>query len=375
MFSELNDLPLWARTITVVLVLLGMGVGVFLLRTVWIPFLVAFLAAYVLQPVVAWMNDRTGLPRTASVVVLLLVGLLIGGFLVVLVVQQTVQLTGVILNVLENPPDLVSSLRQATPAVLEPYLEGLFEQLQPADWTEQLQDWVVANLDLLLGTLQEGVGYLTFVAAQTVGVFEFLIKAGLAFIVTIYFLRDYERIVAATKDLVPVSYRPRLDRVLDEIDRLLRAYLRGYLIVSCVLSVVFFLGFAPLQLQGGLALALLAGFLNIIPYLGPSVGFLLTAAIAGYQFGPGIWLVLTLVFYMLVQTLESSFLTPTIIGEALDLHPVWIIFSLTLFGFLMGMTGILLAIPLAAVFSVLIGEAVKEYKRSAWYRASRQRDS
>jgi len=129
-------------------------------------------------------------------------------------------------------------------------------------------------------------------------------------------------------------------------------------------------------LQFGLIVGILTGILAFIPYVGFATGFVLATGLALMQFGWGWGLVLVLLTFAFGQILESSLLSPKLVGERVRLHPVWIIFALLAFGSLFGFLGVLIALPAAAVSGVMVRFALSRYLRSPLYRAppNRPRD-
>ena len=121
-------------------------------------------------------------------------------------------------------------------------------------------------------------------------------------------------------------------------------------------------------LEFGLIVGILTGILAFIPYVGFAIGFVLAVGLALLQFGWGWGLIFVLLIFAVGQVLESSFLSPKLVGERVRLHPVWVIFALLAFGSLFGFLGVLIALPAAAVTGVLVRFALSRYKDSTLYR-------
>jgi predicted PurR-regulated permease PerM len=114
----------------------------------------------------------------------------------------------------------------------------------------------------------------------------------------------------------------------------------------------------------------MAGFLTFIPYVGSLTGFLLSTGVALVQFWPDWpWIVATLAVFLVGQFLEGNVLQPKLVGDAVRLHPVWLMFALLAFGALFGFLGLLLAVPVAAALGVIARFAVRRYLASALYRS------
>jgi predicted PurR-regulated permease PerM len=190
----------------------------------------------------------------------------------------------------------------------------------------------------------------------------------LALVLALYLLMDWTDIVARVQKLVPQRWKSLLGKLTTDCDRVLGQYLRGQLSVMLALCVYYS---ASLWLAGfdvALPVGVLTGLLMVIPYLGFAIGLLLALAAAVLQFDSYSGLIWVAAIYGFGQLLESFFLTPRWVGASLGLHPAAVIFALLAFGQLMGFTGVLLALPLAALV-VVVGKAVLEkYVGSDWYR-------
>ncbi len=120
-------------------------------------------------------------------------------------------------------------------------------------------------------------------------------------------------------------------------------------------------------------IALLTGLLDIVPFLGFLTGLILSMGIAVVQFAPNWWLVaIVFAVYMIGTFLEGNVLYPRLVGQSININPVWLMFALFAFAFLFGFVGLLLAVPLAAIAATLIRYGVRRYKDSALYRGDRQ---
>ena len=187
-------------------------------------------------------------------------------------------------------------------------------------------------------------------------------------IVCFYLIRDWPAMVLKVDDLLPRAHAATIRQQLFLINRTLAAYLRGQLLVMLIMSVFYVIGLTLADLHFSLALGLLAGCIVIIPYLGSIISVTLGLFLAYSQFGPdgGFWWVATV--YGLGQILESQILTPKIIGDRVGLHPLWMLFGMLAGAVLLGLAGVLLAVPLTAVIGVLVKFAVSRYKESGLYQ-------
>lgn len=169
-----------------------------------------------------------------------------------------------------------------------------------------------------------------------------------------YIAVDLPRIHAFFRALFPITRRSRVDQVCKEIDRYVSSFVRGQAIVCTVLFVLYAIGLGLVRVDLWLLLAAIAGFGNMVPYLGTAIGIFLSCVMAVVTFGDVSHVAWVLVVFAVVQFLEGMVITPRIMGESVGLSPLVIILSLFAGGQLFGLLGIFLAIPAAATLRVLV---------------------
>ena len=141
--------------------------------------------------------------------------------------------------------------------------------------------------------------------------------------------------------------------ILEEINLTLSKYIRGQISVCLCLSIFYSLILNFLSLEFGFILGLFIGLISFIPYIGAFLGCFLALILGLVQFGYSFELFIILITFIIGQLLESYFLTPKLVGEAVKLNPIWIIFALSVGGGFFGFIGILMAIPVAAIIGVI----------------------
>jgi predicted PurR-regulated permease PerM len=152
-----------------------------------------------------------------------------------------------------------------------------------------------------------------------------------------------------------------------EIEKVLGAFIRGQLMVMVSLGTIYAVGLWLVGLDLAFIIGLAAGLLSIVPFLGAAVGIVAALAAAAFQFQDLIHIALVLIVFGVGQTLESMYLTPKLVGDAVGLHPVTVIFAVLAGGQLFGFLGVLLALPAAAALNVLIGYLHRKYTSSTLY--------
>lgn len=337
--------------------LAGVGVLVYLLRAILTPFLVAALLAYLGDPLVDRLQLR-GLGRTAAVVVVFVaLSLLTAGLLLV-----TLPLLGAQLELLyDRAPAAVDWLQHQALPWAEATLGVPTEALDLAHLRQTVLDnWKGAGslaTKALSGLTQSGLA-----VAGT------LTSLALIPVVTFYLLRDWDDLVERAGDLLPRDVERVATPLARECDEVVSAFLRGQLLVMLALGVVYGVGLWLVGLEFALIIGLMAGLANIVPYLGFIVGITAATIATIFQFDP-FWLPLLGVAAVFTtgQMLEGFVLTPWLVGDRIGLHPVAVIFAILAGGQLFGFTGILLALPVAAMIVVALRHAHEPYLRSRFY--------
>ena len=339
---------------------LGFALFVYFLHPILTPFLVAIVLAYMFDPVVDRL-ERAGLSRTwGTVAVFGLLTVIMMTLLLVLVPLLAKQLL---------------KLYQLAPLVL--------------DWLQHTaMPWVQAKLglsdsfwkfDKIKAAITEHMGQATDIVgivlsqatASSLALIGFLANLVLIPVVAFYLLRDWNIMMAKIRSLLPRARADQIVSLAKECHDVLGAFVRGQLLVMLALGVIYSAGLMFVGLELGLLIGLMAGVAAIVPYMGFIVG-IGAALIAGlFQFGGDLYPMLGIVaVFMVGQALEGTVLTPLLVGDKIGMHPVAVIFAILAGGELFGFTGVLLALPVAAVIMVLVRHLQDMYKDSHAYKGS-----
>jgi predicted PurR-regulated permease PerM len=236
--------------------------------------------------------------------------------------------------------------------------------------------WIAATLDVQLG---EDVGLGPFLArySEMAGTWGGKVLMGVAGsggalatavislflipILTFYLLRDWDYIVSRLGALVPLSQRGTIFGLVREADDMLGAFLRGQLLVMIALATIYSIGLSLVGLKFAVAIGVVAGLVSFVPYLGLVFGIALASLTVALEPDP-LWLLVgVFATFTIAQMIEGSVLTPKLVGDRIGLHPVLVIFAVAAGGQLFGFFGILLALPAAAVLSVIVRFAYRNY--------------
>ena len=182
-----------------------------------------------------------------------------------------------------------------------------------------------------------------------------------------YILVDFPRWRDAMEDLIPPRFRGSFSRLFDEAGRILESYVRGQLLIGLIMAVFYAIGFWFLGVPAWAGIAVIAGLLNSIPYIGTAIGILLAGGFTLANGGSGWDLAGVLGVFVAVQTLEGYILTPKILGGRLNLHPMAVFLGLLVGGKLFGLLGIVLAIPGIAIGKVFLKFGNELYHASHFY--------
>jgi len=191
-------------------------------------------------------------------------------------------------------------------------------------------------------------------------------------VVAFYLLIDWDRMVTKIDGWVPVRHRDTVRRLAREIDDAIAGFVRGQSAVCLILGTFYAVALSLIGLNFGALIGMLSGLLTFIPYVGSLTGLVLSVGVALVQFWPDWTMILaTLAIFVFGQFVEGNVLSPKLVGDAVGLHPVWLMFALVAFGSLFGFVGLLLSVPLAAAAGVLARFAIERYLASPLYHGGR----
>lgn len=318
----------------------GTGVLVYLLAPVLMPFLVGALLAYLGQPLVAGLTRRR-LPRVVAVIVVF-----------ALFVAVVVTLLVFLIPTIQHQ---IAGFTQRLPRYLDwlqrealPWLETVTGAELVLDM-ETLRQTLVAHWQEMGGWLKASAAYVMQSGLRVVG---WLVSLVLIPVVAFYLLLDWDRLLARIAALFPAAHRPRLRQLALETDAVLGGFLRGQFSVMLALAGFYSIGLWLIGLDLALPIGIATGLLSFVPYLGFLTGLVAAGIGVWVQFQDAHMLLWVAVLFGLGQALEGLVLTPRLVGERTGLHPVAVIFAIMAGGQLFGFTGVLLALPVAAVLKV-----------------------
>jgi predicted PurR-regulated permease PerM len=321
---------------------------IYLLAPVLTPFVAAALLAYVGDPL-ADRLQKLKMPRTLAVVTVFLVTFVVLALLVLLVGPLIKTQVGALFKAL---PDIAGKVEQ----VWLPKISGWLDTSAGDDvgiraFLARYSDMVGSWSGKILLSVGKSGGAL---AAAVLSLF-------LIPILTFYLLRDWDSILVHIGALVPQSQRETVFQLARETDSVLSAFLRGQILVMGALALIYSTGLALVGLKFAVAIGVVSGLVSFVPYLGLVFGIALASLTVALEPNPFWQLLGVVATFSIAQFIEGSILTPKLVGDRIGLHPVIIIFAVAAGGQLFGFFGILLALPAAAVLSVLVRFAYERY--------------
>jgi len=341
-----DQVKYWGIAIAVILVTL------WFLGDVILPFILGGAIAYCLDPI-ADRLERIGLSRVASVAVITMAAILIFFLAFLLVIPTLVQQTA---QLIETAPNLFDRLQTG--------LTERFPELMNADSTIRQQLITIGE------TIQSKGGELVNgVVSSALGLINVLVLIVIVPVVAFYLLLDWDNMTAKIDEMLPRDHAPVVRNLATQIDNTLASFIRGQGTVCLVLGTYYAIALMLAGLNFGLVVGFVAGLISFIPYIGALIGGVLAIGLALFQFW-GDWVSIAIIggIFMVGQFFEGNILTPKLVGDSVGLHPVWLLFALSVFGSLFGFVGMLVAVPLAAIIGVLARYGIEQYKDSRLYR-------
>jgi predicted PurR-regulated permease PerM len=348
--SKLNRKTLVRSLITLV-VLVALYLLIRRLSGVLLPFLLSFVVAYMLAPIVNFFQHTCRFrSRVLSVLVTIIsvVGILTGAIaaIVPLISRQAKALSVSVKNYLSQYQDI---------EFLSPELnEQLKQIIQNMDINALLQsEGVQQGAQKLMQFLGEG---LWAIGNSIMG----LAVAFISLLYIIFLLIDYEKITLNWHKYIPEKFRASIQMLLRDLDRNMNAYFRGQALVAGIVGILFAIGFQIIGLPMGIGIGLMIGVLNLVPYM-QVLGIppcIILGLIHAAETGRPAWVILLFIaiVFVVVQVIQDGIIVPKIMGDVTGMGPAWILLSLSIWGSLLGVIGMVVALPLTTLL-------VSYYKR------------
>jgi predicted PurR-regulated permease PerM len=327
-----------------------------ILRGILLPFVAGMVLAYLLNPLAARI-EGLGVNRSLATLAIVVLAVIILVVLLMLALPVTVR---ELAHFVESVPIYIRRLHDLA--------------------SDSKLPWVREIVGEGLGEAERSVGDLTRLASEWVGTFLHSLWSGgralfsmfslviVTPIVAFYILYNWKSMIASIDNWVPPARRETVRGLAHEMDEKVIGFVRGQTTLCIILAVLYAVALWSIGLRHGPLIGFAAGLMSFIPYLGSFLGLTVSTCIAIAQFWPD-WRLIALVplVFFVGQSLADYVLAPYLIGRRVHLNPVWMIFALFVFGYFLGSSGLLIAVPAAAAFGVLVRFALRQYYASPLY--------
>ena len=339
------------RSVVTVAVLVALYLLIRRLSGVLLPFLISFVVAYMLAPLVNFFQHKCRLKnRVLSVIVtiLLVVGVLTGSIaaLVPAISKQATSLSNSVKTYISN----WDGNDYFSPRVNE-QIEQLIQSMdiKALLHSPEVQQGIEKVIPILGDWINSGVNALMSLAIGFVCI-----------LYIIFLLIDYEKISNNWHKYIPKRFSDGIQMLMNDLDRNMNAYFRGQALVAGIVGILFAIGFQIIGLPMGIGMGLIIGVLNLVPYM-QALGIppcILLGLIQSAETGRPIWVVMLCIaaVFIIVQSIQDMVLVPKIMGNVTGMGPAWILLSLSIWGSLLGIIGMIIALPLTTLL-------VSYYKR------------
>lgn len=313
---------------------------VYYLRDVLLPFGVAVIIAYMLEPIVQFNRRLLNLKGRVAAVFVTFFGVffamvILGWLFIPSIIAETHQVGALISEYVES--------NQSVPFIPESVHRFLKENIDFDRISTMLSDtdWVSIGSGVV-SLLNHSI---TFIIS--------MFNWALVILYVIFIMLDYERIDRGFKAIVPPAYRRQANALGRDLQQAMNHYFRGQALVAFIVGVLFAIGFLIVGLPLAVVLGLFIGLLNMVPYL-QLMSIPITALLCliySVQNASGFWVTFgeAMIVYVVVQCIQDLFLTPKIMGSVMGLNPAIILLSLSVWGSLLGLLGMIIALPMTTL--------------------------
>lgn len=332
------------RVVRIVISLLIIAAVIYFLvitKTVLVPFFVAWLIAYLINPIVLYTQKLLRIKNKliAGIIVLIVgVALLIGLFW-------------------SMTPRLIVEFEKISNLIVQLVQNNKISTILPEGYNERIVDYLKANELFKSLNAEEFIGKVLALSwkfiTESVSVIVAVLSSFIAFIYLIFILKDYETITNGAIDLIPPKYRDRAIVVINDVQDGMNRYYRGQSLVALLVGVMLAVGFQIISLPLGIFIGLLIGLLNLVPYLQilGIVPMMFASLLKSIETGDSFWLIFasSMIVLLIVQLIQDMILVPKIMGRVTGLNPAVILLSLSIWGMLLGVIGMIIALPFTSI--------------------------
>ncbi len=337
----------YIKTIMWLALLLFLVWFLFELKNILLPFIIAILLAYLFNPLVTKLEVKRVKRWLSSLIIIIALLATFASLIIFIMPLAIQQFNSIITAITDITGDLVTQIKHGK---IFAWLGAYGIDIEHA--RERFSEELTPRLeDILTNIVTSVFGFITSISVLITQVINIIIIPFLLF----YLLKDFDLLVNRLKSFIPSKREVTLVNYFLKVDKLIGKYLRGALIVAFIHGILVGVLLAIFGIKYPVVLGMIAGVLSIIPYFGLFISLSLSLIVALFS-GDPVWLKIVFVLssFGLLQILEASVISPNILGKQVGLHPVLLILSLLLFGYVLGFLGLLIAVPTTAIIIMTI---------------------
>lgn len=312
------------------------------LSGVLLPFFIAWLIAYMIYPMVTFVQYKLKVKnRIASIIIVLLSLTIILTLASIVLIPPFIEEFSKLKELLSNY-FIVGSQKAAIPGTIEnfvkEYMVEIKDSLNEVNITQAIKSLLPKAWTLL---------------SQSVSLIVSIFAAFIVILYMFFILLDYESIASGWINLVPKKYRETTNRIVTDVKDGMNRYFRGQALVAFSVGILFCIGFLIIDFPLAIGFGLFIGLLNMVPYLQlvALVPTILLALLKAADTGENFWWILccALLVFCIVQIIQDAFIVPKVMGKITGLNPAIILLSLSIWGALMGIVGMIIALPCTTI--------------------------
>ena len=314
------------------------------LSTVLLPFFLAWLISYLLFPLVTFFQYRCRMRfRILGILsAFIVVGAILTGLFMLMIppmVEEGLRVKDLIVAYVTNDATMSN-----IPKIIEDFIH---EHITVKD----VKDFITQ--EGFIDSIQQAVPKVWSVVAQSISIVSSVFSLTMVVLYTLFILLDYEEISNGWVELLPVRYRNFAQKLVADVTQGMNLYFRGQGLVALCVGILFSIGFLIIGFPMAIGLGMFIGLLNMVPYL-QLVGFvptILLAVVKAADTGESFWMIMlgALIVFAVVQTIQDTILTPIIMGHVTGLNSAIILLSLSIWGSLLGILGMIIALPMTTL--------------------------
>jgi len=321
-----------------------------------LPYISAAAIAYFLDPL-ADRLEKIGLSRLWATVVICTITALLALLAVLILLPLLI--------------DQFIGLAKAAPALVAQFQAWLGQAFPSFFVDDSILRKALLSLQNMLK--DQGLVLVNGVLHSSLAVVDFLILLVVTPVVSFYLLLDWDRLVAKIDSWLPREHLETIRGLAGNIDRVLAGFVRGQITVSAILGSFYAVSLVLIGLEFGAVIGLVAGLISFIPFVGSIIGGGLSVGVAVFQFWDDpIWIGVVAAIFAIGQFVEGNILSPKLVGGSVGLHPVWLMFSLSAFGAMLGFVGLLIAVPVSASIGVIGRFLMDQYMAGPLYKGPKR---